>query len=94
MESASFCILQAVVAAILDDDLEASSRTQALDRRRPKDVDQSLGNFLLQCFVQRFGDLLTRKLMNPKTASRPASIQPSSGGCVWPRRSTVRPRKT
>jgi hypothetical protein len=30
----------------------------------------------------------------PKTASKPASIQPSSGGWVSPRRSTVRPRKT
>ena len=44
--------LQAAVAAVLDDDLEAARRPQAFQWRRTKDVDQAIADFLLQSGLQ------------------------------------------
>ncbi len=47
---------QAVVAGVLNDDLEAARRAQALDRRGAEDVDDRLGHFLLQLVPAAGGD--------------------------------------
>ena len=47
---------QAGVAAVLDDDLEAAGRAQAVERRRAEDVDQSISDLLLKRFLELGGN--------------------------------------
>ena len=49
---------QAAVAAVLDDDLEAARRAQAVDRRGAEDVHQPVLDLLLEAGLQRGGDRL------------------------------------
>ena len=52
---------QAVVAAVLDDDLEAAGGAQAVDRRGAEDVDQPVLDLLLEIGLQLGGDASRRK---------------------------------
>ena len=47
---------EAVVVGVLDDDLEAARRAQALHRRGAKEIDHGVGHLAVEALLQRLGD--------------------------------------
>ena len=64
-------VLQAEIAAILDDELEAAGRAQAVDRRRSERRDDRSAHLALTAFLQLRGNGVGRQLGAAPLAKTP-----------------------